>query len=110
MTNTKKTTTPYKKLYIKGIYEDFTDFYDINKRSIYEHFVAVFEGFRENTNKRVLTLYIQAIIKGLHWDTEFKFSRKESIVLMRDVLPYFESVEDYEKCAEIKKLYEELTK
>jgi hypothetical protein len=36
-------------------------------------------------------------------------NRNETIVLMRDVLPYFESVEDYEKCAEIKNLYEELT-
>lgn len=110
MTKTKRTTTPYKKMYIKGTYQDFTDFYDINKRSIYESFVAVFEGFKENANKRVLTLYIQAIIRGLNWDTEFKFNRKESIVLMRDVLPYFESIEDYEKCAEIKNLYEELTK
>ena len=92
MAYTKKTRTPYKKMYIKGKYEDFTDFYDINKKSIYENILEVFYGFKDN-KKRVLTLYIQAIIQGLEWDTEFKFNRTDTIVLTRDVLPYFESIQ-----------------
>ena len=108
MSYTSKTKTPYKTLHIKGKYTDFNDFYDINKQSIYENIVEVFKGFKE-TKKRVLSLYVQAIIQGLEWDTEFKFNRNETIVLSRDVIPFFESIEDYEKCAEIKNLYEDLT-
>jgi hypothetical protein len=108
MAYTSKTRTPYKTMYIKGKYQDFTDFYDVNKKSIYENIVEVFKGFQEN-KKRVLSLYIQALIQGMEWDTEFKFNRAETIVLTRDVLPYFEEIEDYEKCQEIKNLYESLT-
>jgi hypothetical protein len=103
-----KTRTPYKTMYIKGKYQDFTDFYDTNKKSIYENIVEVFKGFQGN-KKRVLSLYIQAIIQGMEWDTEFKFNRTETIVLTRDVIPYFEEIEDYEKCQEIKNLFEDLT-
>jgi hypothetical protein len=98
MAYTQKTRTPYKKMYIKGKYDDFSDFYDVNKKPIYENILEVFRGF-EGNKKRVLTLYIQAIIQGLEWDTEFKFNRTDTIVLTRDVLP----------CAEIKKLFETLT-
>jgi hypothetical protein len=108
MPYTNKTRTPYKKMYIKGKYTDFTDFYDVNKQSIYENILEVFKGFRGN-KKRILSLYIQAIIQGLEWDTEFKFNRTDTIILTRDVLPYFESIEDYEKCHEIKLLHESLT-
>ena len=82
--------------------------YDVNKKPIYENILEVFYGFKDN-KKKTLTLYIQAIIKGLEWDTEFIFNRTDTIILTRDVLPYFERVEDYEKCSEIKNLYEVLT-
>jgi hypothetical protein len=45
----------------------------------------------------------------LDWETELKFSRQEIIVLIRDLIPYFESVEDYETCGEIHNLYLELS-
>jgi hypothetical protein len=103
------TKTPFRKMYIKGNYEDFTDFYTINKRSIYENIIEVFKGFTGNSKKRVLTLYLQAIIHGLEWDTEFKFNKTDTIVLTRDVIPYFEQIEEYEICYDVIKLYEELT-
>jgi hypothetical protein len=40
----------------------------------------------------------------------FSFYKKDSDVLINDVLPYFEEVENYEKCAEIINLHELLTK
>lgn len=103
------TKTPFRKMYIKGKYEDFTDFYAINKRPIYENIIEVFKGFTGDSKKRVLTLYIQAIIQGLEWDTEFKFNKSDTIVLLRDVIPYFEEIEEYEICEDVKKLHEELT-
>ena len=45
----------------------------------------------------------------MDWDTEFTFNRDETIVLKRDVLPYFEDIEDYESCSEILNLYKDLT-
>lgn len=108
MEEIKKTSTPYKKIIIKGKYEDFVDFYDENKGNIYKAICDVFEGFKGN-RKRSLTLYVSALIRGLEWDTEFKFNRNDTVVLTRDVLPYFEQNEDYETCLKIKKLYDELT-
>ena len=108
MAYTKKTRTPYRKMYIKGKYQDFNDFYDVNKEGVYRNIIQVFEGFLGN-KKRLLSLYIQAIIKGIEWDTEFIFKRDETIVLMRDILPFFEEKEDYETCIEIKNLNEVLT-
>lgn len=104
-----KTRTPYKKMYIKGKYDDFTDFYSINKESIYKNIIEVFKGFTGDSKKKVLTLYIQAIIQGLEWDTEFKFNKSDTIVLTRDVIPYFEEIEDYETCQEVRNLFIELT-
>jgi hypothetical protein len=103
------TKTPYRKMYIKGKYEDFTDFYTINKKPIYENIIEVFKGFTGDSKKRVLTLYLQAIIQGLEWDTEFKFNKSDTIVLTRDVIPYFEEIEDYETCQEVRNLFIELT-
>jgi hypothetical protein len=108
MTYNKKTRTPYKKLYIKGKYEDFNDFYSINKENIYKKIIETFEGFIGN-KKRVLSFYIQAIINGVEWDTEFIFKRTDTESLKTDVLPYFENKEDYETCQQIINLSEELT-
>ena len=108
MAYTKKTRTPYRHLHLKGRYEDFGDFYDDNKEKIYKSIIEVFEGFT-TTNKRKLSLYIQSVIKGLEWDTEFIFEKTQPIILTRDVMPFFEQKEDYETCIEIQKLYELLT-
>lgn len=99
----------YKELIIQGKYEEFKDFYDYNKELIYKSIIDVFKGFK-NSNKRVLKLYVSAKIKDLEWDTEFKFNRKETIILKRDLMPYFENIEDYETCSEIISLYNYLTK
>lgn len=108
MAYNKKTRTPFKTLHLKGKYQDFGDFYDENKDVIYRSIIETFQGF-VGTRKKVLSLYIQALIKGLEWDTEFIFKRQETIVLMRDVLPFFEGKEDYETCIEIRNLYQLLT-
>jgi hypothetical protein len=98
----------FKELKLEGKYKDFTDFYDENKETIYKSIIDVFKEFKE-TKKTKLTLNISAKIKGLEWDTEFNFDRSETIVLKRDVMPYFEEIEDYETCGEVLKLYDCLT-
>jgi hypothetical protein len=98
----------FKELFIEGRYKDFNDFYDENKLIIYKSIIDIFLEFKK-TNKKTLTLNISAKIKGMDWDTEFTFNRNETIVLKRDVLPYFEDIEDYESCSEILNLYKDLT-
>jgi hypothetical protein len=108
--NTEKPTknVPFKELKIRGRYGDFKDFYDTNKEVIYKSIIDIFKEFKQ-TKKKTLSLNISAKIKGLEWDTQFDFDRSETIVLKRDVMPYFEEIEDYETCIEIKNLHEELT-
>lgn len=106
--NTRKRNQPFISLEIQGKYNDFTDFYDENKKIIYESIFDIFTELK-TTRKKSLDLYVSAKIKTLDWDTKFIFHKQEAIVLTRDLMPFFEDTEDYEKCAEIKKLYEELT-
>jgi hypothetical protein len=108
MSTNQKNAEPFKSLELKGKYNDFIDFYDENKRIIYESIFDVFKEFR-NTKKKKLTLFVSAKIRGLEWDTEFNFHKEESVVLKRDLMPYFEGIEDYETCNEINNLYKELT-
>lgn len=103
-----KQTSPFKTLEIKGKFNDFSDFYSKNKRNIYESIFEIFKEFK-TTRKKSLSLFVSAKIQGLEWDTTFNFHKEESIVLKRDLIPFFEEEEDYETCIEIKNLYKELT-
>lgn len=99
--------TSRKRLVLKGEYNEFSDFYSVNKVIIYQNIVKLFEKFHDHT-KDELILKIFANIKGVDWDTELRFKRKEMSVLMDDVMPYFEELEDYETCGKIKLLYQDL--
>ena len=101
-------TKPHKELIIKGKYKEFSDFYEKNKEIIYKSIIELFGEFK-TSKEETLILHLWAKIDGMEWDTEFSFSRQESVVLSRDILPYFEENEDYEVCAEILKLKKELT-
>lgn len=107
-TKPKKTTNLFKELSFDGRYNDFTDFYDENKTEIYKSIIELFAEFKKN-KKKSLNLQISAKIRGLDWDTEFTFKRDETIILTRDVMPYFENMEDYETCSEIVSLNKDLT-
>jgi hypothetical protein len=107
-TKLKKNSNVFKELSFNGRYNDFTDFYDDNKTEIYKSIIELFGEFK-NSRKKSLNLQISAKIRGLDWDTEFNFKRDETIILTRDVMPYFENIEDYETCSEIISLKKDLT-
>lgn len=95
----------FKKLIIRSNYIDFTEFYDVNKVKIYNEIIDVFKEFL-NTKEIELSLKIEAIIKGLDWNTDFTFNViNDTRLLMSDILPYYIENEMYEKCSEIRKLY-----
>jgi hypothetical protein len=104
----KKNKKPFKELNIKGLYNDWKDFYTPNKEEIYKSIIEIFEEFK-NTRKKSLILKISAKFKNVDWNTEFEFHRSETIVLKRDILPYFEENEDYEMCSQVLNLHKELT-
>jgi hypothetical protein len=104
----KRSTQPDIVLNIEGSFNDFTDFYDGNKEVIYKNILDLFELLR-TTRKKKLTLSVVAKIRGLEWDTDFTFSKDDKETLLRDVMPYFEQVEDYEVCSKIIKLHKDLT-
>jgi hypothetical protein len=103
----KPKDTIIKKLVIKEPYKDFKSFYGENKPIIYKSIVNLFNSLKRK-DKQNLILILSAKINGLQWETELKFNRKESFVLVRDILPYFEENEDYEFCLEINTLYEKI--
>ena len=107
MKTTKRNQNIFKELKIEGKYNEFSDFYDSNKELIYKSIIELFREFKQ-TRKKTLTLYVSAKIKGLEWDTEFNFTKNESLVLKRDLMPFFEDNEDYETCSEIITLTKDL--
>jgi transcription elongation factor GreA-like protein len=44
------------------------------------------------------------------WDSEFTFTRNDYPVLIKEVIPFYEEKENYEKCLEIMNLYNDFTK
>lgn len=105
---TPRKPKPFKRLNIKGKYNSFPQFYDENKEIIYRSIIDVFDAFK---TKKVsnLILVISAKIEDISWKTEFNFTKQESIILKRDIMPFFEDIEDYETCNRIKNLHKELT-
>lgn len=104
----KRNKKPFKELIINGLYKDWKSFYEPNKEEIYKSIIEIFEEFK-NTKKRSLILRMSAKFKNADWNTEFEFHRSETIVLKRDILPFFEETEDYETCSKVINLHKDLT-
>jgi hypothetical protein len=106
MRNQKK-ILPYLVLKIDGEYDDFPSFYETNKRIIYDSIYGTFYGLINGKNKNLI-LQLYAIIDNSDFETEFDFKRDDIIVLIRDLIPFYEELEDYEMCTKVKNLYETL--
>ncbi len=95
---------PYIKMDITENYKDFNDFYQSNKEAIYRNIVDIFKGLTK-TRKKYLKLLIHSQIDNDTWGTEFVFDKSQKDILMKDILPYFEEIEEYEVCTDIVKIY-----
>lgn len=98
---------PTCKIKLEKDYESFKMFYDENIILIYKSVINLFELFK-NKRKKVIKLSVDAKIDGLNWGTDFVYRRTDINILTRDLLPYFEHIEDYETCVQIRDLYKEL--
>jgi len=103
----KPKDTIIKKLRVGEEYKDYNSFYNENKTLIYQNIFSLFKSLKRK-DKNNLILVLSAKINGLHWEADLKFSRENVIVLYKEVLPYFESIEDYETCGEIHALYQKI--
>jgi hypothetical protein len=106
MRNQKK-ALPYMVLKIDGEYEDFPTFYEINKRVIFDSIYGTFCGLK-NADRYNLILHLFAVIDDTNFETEFDLKRDDIVILIRDLMPFYEKLEDYEMCIKVKNLYETL--
>ena len=111
----RKKEEAFKTINIVGNYKDFNDFYSRNREIILDGVIEIYNEFL-TTASRKLKLVVSANLKTpdsqtlTHWDTTFIFNKKDVKVLIEDVMPFYEEIENYEKCAEILNLYNLLTK
>ncbi len=94
---------PYKTLKIEGNFQDFNSFYEKNKKIIYDSIYETFLGFLKKEEKKLI-LQVTTNIEDIPWETEFIFVEEDSIILKRDLMPFYEKTEDYEMCSKILEL------
>ena len=63
----------------------------------------------QNIKNKTLSLTISAKIENIDWSTELTFNRNEIHILKKDLMGYFEDIEDYETCSQIISLSKNLT-
>ena len=96
------------KLVLDKNYESFGEFYGENIIKIYNSIIDVFDLLIDEDVDKTITLHIEAKINDFEWDTDFIYSKKNAIVLKRDLLPYFEKIEDYKTCIKIRDIYKKI--
>ena len=99
-------TKPDFEMLLNKNYKDFKEFYDENKVKIYKSIIQLFSHIKNNNKKS--SLRIGAKIDNIEWDTDFNYSIEDSIILKRDLLPFFEKIDDFETCIMIRDLYNDL--
>ncbi len=98
----------FKEVSFREEYPDFKSFYDTNKEEIYRNIIEVFRGFT-SSRRKILELHVSATIDGFEWKTDFNFHRYDLQPLKKDIMPFFEDIEDYEACSDIINIHKQLT-
>jgi hypothetical protein len=102
-------TKIFKELVFKKKYKSYHEFHYENKEKIYKSIVELFSEFQIVRNK-TLSITISAKIENIDWTTELLFNKNEVDILKKDLMGYFEDIEDYETCSTIISLSNNLTK
>lgn len=98
----------FKELIFKKKFKSYNQFHSENREKIYKSIVDLFHEFQLVRNK-TLSVSISANIENIEWSTELTFNRDESYILKKDVMPFFEDIEDYETCSKILSITKNLT-
>lgn len=103
-----KTRTPHIKIYLKENFKDINDLIKNNQELIVENSIKCYKHLLNNPKKKI-TLYIQAICKGVESDVELIFSKDNIDDIVNEIIPFYVNIENYEKCQELLVLYNELS-
>jgi hypothetical protein len=98
----------FKELIFNKKFKSYHDFHNENKENIYKSIIDLFSEFKKVKNKS-LSIIINAKIENIDWTTELNFNRNEIHILKKDLMSYFEEIEDYETCSQIISLSKTLT-
>ncbi len=98
----------FKELIFKKKFKSYHQFHTENKEKIYKSIIDLFKEFQIVKNKN-LSVLISATIENIEWTTELNFNRNEYHVLKKDLMPFFEDIEDYETCSQIITISKNLT-
>lgn len=96
-------------LSFKNDYQSYHEFAEDTRTDIYNTIYIIFQKLKTDKEKE-MKLIISAKIEGIDWSTDLNFTKHDTIVIKRDLIPYFEQKEDYEMCSNLKELYTELIK
>ena len=95
------------KFHIEKTYPDFTTFYSDTKDVIFRKILSVFEDLVTSENDKT-RLIIIANVEKFEFDSNFFFEKSDPEILCRLINPYFETNEDYETCAKVIDVYNNL--
>jgi hypothetical protein len=103
----------FKTLEIIGEYNNSTSFYSENKELVFDSVVELYRALL-STGKDELKLEVLVSLeeesRKLSWTTEFIYDKKGINVLIDDIIPFYEGIEEYEKCDQVLKLHDDFTK
>lgn len=85
-------------LQIQTQYDDFGSFMAETKDPVYR---TISTAFKELSNKKQVTVTVKALVENIEFESVLEFTKENSYMLTDIIIPFFESVEDYETCAEV---------
>jgi hypothetical protein len=97
-------------VFIEKKYPDFFTFYNESKDLIYHKFIEVFEELKDRKDGNAKITIIVGNVEGRPFQSDFVIEKSKPNILIETINPFFESIEDYETCDKIHRLYNQLTK
>ena len=111
-TPNKRNNEPFIRLTLDGGKEFHRDgfylFMDANRTVLYKNILNLFKGLK-TTRKKTLKMVVVSKIIEFEWETTYKYGKSDRETLVRDMLPYFERIEDYETCIDVMNVYKDLS-
>jgi hypothetical protein len=96
-----------ERLELTKNYDDFSTFLEESRGTIYRKIVERYKDTM-TPGKEIQTLVISARVNGRKFDTDYAITKDGYGILLTTIIPYFESIEDYETCAEVLRLCKKL--
>jgi uncharacterized protein with WD repeat len=103
---------------ITGEYNDFSEFYSLNRTKIYDDIINCFELICDSKRKTIkyvvhgtlVTRISDHSISIFELKTDYFLKKHDCKLMIKTILTHFEEIEEYEKCGKIINLYKRLTK